>query len=56
MSSGYLGEGFDRGLRQVGCVIVLLLVAALVAAFFLGRCSAKYEVKLQSPVVTKEAP
>lgn len=56
MSSNYLGEGFDRGLRQLGCVIVVVLVAALVAVFFLGRCSAKYEVKLQSPVVTKESP
>lgn len=49
--SEYLGRAFDRDMNRIGCVLVLLLVSAVVAAFFLGRCSAKYEVR--TPVVEK---
>ena len=49
--SEYLGKSFDQGLRQLGRVIIVVIVVLLVAAFFLGRCSAKYEVR--TPVAAK---
>ena len=38
--------------RGCGCVIVTALVVLAVVALFIGRCSAKYQVR--SPIVTKE--
>lgn len=49
--SEYVGKDFDHDLYQVGSLIVVVLLALLVCAFFLGRCSAKYEVR--TPVVEK---
>lgn len=49
--SEYLGRAFDRDLQRAGCFVFAVLVALVVCAFFLGRCSAKYEVR--TPVVEK---
>lgn len=50
MSSDY-ASGIGESLKLLGCTIVLAVVVVLVCAFFLGRCSAKYEVR--TPVVEK---
>lgn len=50
MSSDY-ASGIAESLKLLGCTVVLAIVALVLCAFFLGRCSAKYEVR--TPVVEK---